>query len=377
MEAVAGDLVATGAGDLVATVVAASMGLRWGFGGGFIEPSFDPTEAMSIITAFLAEPPTEFNAAFRAQIVQAVADGRIKDALNLTNIEITKLQGNPFGLSSDQFLGQGDLDRANALAIAQAGSNPFGLTSDQWVAMQAELARNGLSVEDFISEAGLDRGSNLALAQEGTATAQATSGNPFGLNAGQRISEQALNRANALSISAQETNPFDLTSDQYVDLTNQGLREGLSAKDFQDLEATRARNGLGADQFIQLENSLARGGLTAPERLKEIQAQGLPGILELLGNPSLLGTLTGLGSNFGGGQLPTGASGDQGGLFSTIPTLSGLRNTSNEGLRFLEGGFATQGITPSALANLVGSVSPTGGRGSSTFSPLTSVSGVR
>ena len=112
--------------------------------------------------------------------------------------------------------------------------------------------------------------------------------------------------------------------------------------------------GLSSQQFLDMQGEQARGGLTVEERLSEISAANEPERLAaLLGAlaPGVQGSLQGFGMT-----APP-----------TVPTISNLRNTSAERQQYIEGLFGSFGVSPSALVNLIQSVSPGSPLGASTF----------
>jgi len=138
-----------------------------------------------------------------------------------------------------------------------------------------------------------------------------------------------------------------------------GLNEAAVATimaNAQTTAATTAANpfGLSSQQFLDMQGSQARGGLSVEERLGEISAANEPERLAaLLGAlaPSVQGSLQGFGMT-----APP-----------TVPTISNLRNTTEERQQYIEGLFGSFGVSPSALVNLIQSVSPGSPFGASTF----------
>ena len=120
--------------------------------------------------------------------------------------------------------------------------------------------------------------------------------------------------------------------------------------------ATTAANpfGLSTQQFMDIQGTQARGGLSVEERLAEISAANEPERLAaLLGAlaPGVQGSLQGFGMT-----APP-----------TVPTISNIRNTSAERQQYIEGLFGSFGVSPSALVNLIKSVTPGSPFGASTF----------
>ena len=138
-----------------------------------------------------------------------------------------------------------------------------------------------------------------------------------------------------------------------------GLNEAAVATimaNAQTAAATTAANpfGLSSQQFLDMQGTQARGGLSVEERLGEISAANEPERLAaLLGAlaPGVQGSLQGFGMT-----APP-----------TVPTISNLRNTTAERQQYIEGLFGSFGVSPSALVNLIQSVSPGSPFGASTF----------
>ena len=299
------------------------------------------------------------NAQFNPFSRTAAGDRSLQEMLAGKEIERTQAQFNPFGLSTaqgvsaiqDQFnpYAQGAADR---LALAQAQFDPYG---------QDAAARTNLISAQF---------------------------NPYGFTATQGLE----------GIGAQY-NPYGFSAPQGLEgISRQFNPYGETAADRLALSGM-AQNPFGrsALQDEQLQTALARGGLSAEQRLSEIRASNNPlntqNLLSFLGNPSAVGSAVSLGgqgflNQLAGGQgipqqapqmmspqqalpaptpAPTGSADFSFGPMkpydpaAPTPTSANLQGSTEEEIRFLEGSAAAQGITPSALGQKVGRVTPGGG----------------
>lgn len=253
----------------------------------------------SIADLLSGVPNTKENAELRALITQAFIEGRGGDALNLSNQAIAKTE-------ADALVALADIESKAAVALAKA----TGLSLEAVAKIQADVDRdiafdNNLTLEELASIKSL---SDAELA---------------GLDNASRAEIQKLLNSGDLAIAVQT-----------------GLDAAIVAQIVADATVEVAKAEAGAQ------------------------------LLAMLGNPSFLGTITGLGgiNPFTGGEIPgfsdfpnpLAGFNPEVASFDRIPTLSGLRNVSDEDLRFLEGGFSTRGLTPTALANRVQGVTPLG-----------------
>jgi hypothetical protein len=272
---------------------------------------------------------------------------------------------------------QNSVQQATALRLGELQANPFDRNARQDAELQALIASGGISHEQALQmqaqrDAGLLEQTQAQFNPLGFTADQGLESisrqfNPFGFDQGQGLE----------SISRQ-FNPFAETASDRLALQKAQFNPfGQTAADQLALQQAQFNPfGRDANQDAMLQADIARGGLSSAERLLEIQAANRPqtiqNMLGFLGDPSAVGSAVALGGQGFLNQL-TGQQGGQqasnlgqqagGALFNpTAPTPTGasLRGFSDEGIELLQGSAAGQGVTPSRLAQLVGSVTPGG-----------------
>ncbi len=305
--------------------------------------------------------------------IQGDYNTRVSEATGLSAQEVAKIQG----LAQEQIAkikAASEVQVAQQAAQAQTGAAQLGAAEQRF----ATTTQAG--TERALANLQADTQTRIAQIQADTSRDQAAK--DLEIATVQQQAQEAIARIQQegqLAVAQQQTNPFGLTSEQYIamqsapgavspadtlsteqyiDLQNSLARGGLTPAQQiqlyeaqQNAQATSQRAGLTPQEFIGLQESVARGGLTADQRLAEQQqgqqVQALTSLLTLLSNPSALGALSSLTT----GQTPFGGA---------IPSAAALQGRSNEFLNFLQGAFGALGVTPSALANLVQGVTPGG-----------------
>ncbi len=316
--------------------------------------------------------------------IQGDYNTRVSEATGLSAQEVARIQG----LAQEQIA---KIKAASEVQVSQQQASATVQAAQQAAQAQTGAAQLGAAEQRFATttQAGTERAlANLQadtqtrIAQIQADTSRDQAAKDLEIATVQQQAQEAIARIQQegqLAVAQQQTNPFGLTSEQYIamqsapgavspadtlsteqyiDLQNSLARGGLTPAQQiqlyeaqQNAQATSQRAGLTPQEFIGLQESVARGGLTADQRLAEQQqgqqVQALTSLLTLLSNPSALGALSSLTT----GQTPFGGA---------IPSAAALQGRSNEFLNFLQGAFGALGVTPSALANLVQGVTPGG-----------------